>query len=63
MLFVAVIVVTLAYILASLGTYNTLPPNALDFIGVVVALALIVHLTNRFLSRTWIRSSCRSCWC
>ena len=50
LLLVAVVVVTLAYLLASLGTYNVLPPNALDFIGVVTALALIVHLTNRFLA-------------
>jgi len=47
---VVVVVITLAYILASLGAYNVLPSNALEFIGVVSALALIVHLANRFLA-------------
>ncbi len=50
MLLVVVVVITLAYILASLGTYNTLPPNALEFIGVIAALALTVHVANRFLA-------------
>ena len=50
LLLVAVVVITLAYLLAALGTRNALPPNALDFIGVVVALALVVHLANRFLA-------------
>jgi len=49
LLFVAVVVITFAYVLASLGTYNVLPANALDFIGVITGLALIVHLANRFL--------------
>ena len=50
MLLVAIVVITLAYLLAALGTRNALPPNALDFIGVVAALALVVHLANRFLA-------------
>ena len=50
LLLVAVVVVTLAYLLAALGTRNALPANALDFIGVVAGLALVVHLANRFLA-------------
>ena len=50
LLIVVVVVITLAYMLASLGTYNTLPPNALEFIGVIAALALAVHVANRFLA-------------
>ena len=50
MLLVAVVVITLAYLLASLGTRNALPPNALGFIGVIAGLALVVHLANRFLA-------------
>ena len=50
LLLVAIVVITLAYLLAALGTRNALPPNALDFIGVVAALALVVHLANRFLA-------------
>ncbi len=50
LLLVAVVVITLAYLLAALGTRDALPANALDFIGVVAALALVVHLANRFLA-------------
>ena len=50
LLLVAVVVITLAYLLASLGTRDALPPNALNFIGVIAALALVVHLANRFLA-------------
>jgi len=50
LLAVGVVVLTLAYMLASLGTYNVLPPNALGFIGVIVALSLVVHIANRFLA-------------
>jgi hypothetical protein len=50
LLLVAVVVITLAYLLASLGTRDDLPPNALRFIGITVALALVVHLANRFLA-------------
>jgi cell division protein FtsW (lipid II flippase) len=50
LLLVAVVVITLAYLLASLGAYGALPPNALDFIGVIAGLALVVHLANRFLA-------------
>jgi len=50
LLVIAVVVLTLAYLLASLGTYNVLPSNALDFIGVVAALALAVHVANRYLA-------------
>ncbi|MGP8222676.1 MAG: FtsW/RodA/SpoVE family cell cycle protein [Acidimicrobiales bacterium] len=50
LLLVAVVVITLAYLLAALGTRNALPPNALGFIGVIAGLALVVHLANRFLA-------------
>jgi cell division protein FtsW (lipid II flippase) len=50
LLLVAVVVLTFAYLLASLGTYNALPGNALEFIGIAAALALVVHLANRFLA-------------
>jgi cell division protein FtsW (lipid II flippase) len=50
LLLVAVVVLTFAYLLASLGTYNALPANALEFIGVAAALALVVHFANRFLA-------------
>jgi cell division protein FtsW (lipid II flippase) len=47
---VAVVVLTLAYLLASLGTYGDLPANALEFIAVAAGLALTVHLANRYLA-------------
>jgi cell division protein FtsW (lipid II flippase) len=47
---VAVVVLTLAYLLASLGTYGDLPANALEFIAVAAGLALLVHLANRYLA-------------
>jgi len=50
LLLVCLVVITLAYLLASLGTYNALPPNALEFIGAIAVVALIVHLANRFLA-------------
>ncbi|MGA3352101.1 MAG: FtsW/RodA/SpoVE family cell cycle protein [Acidimicrobiales bacterium] len=50
LLIVAVVVLTFAYLLASLGTYGALPSNALEFIGVSVALAFVVHVANRFLA-------------
>ncbi len=50
LLLVAVCVLTFAYLLASLGTYNALPANALEFIGVSAGLALVVHIANRFLA-------------
>ena len=50
LLLVAVVVILLAYVLASLGTYDKLPPNALGFIAVITGLALVVHVANRFLA-------------
>jgi cell division protein FtsW (lipid II flippase) len=50
LLLVGVVVLTFAYLLASLGAYNVLPPNALGFIGVTAGLALVIHLANRFLA-------------
>jgi len=50
LLCVAVVVITLAYLLAALGTTGSLPGNALEFIGAISALALVVHLANRFLA-------------
>jgi cell division protein FtsW (lipid II flippase) len=50
LLLVAIVVLTLAYLLASLGTYGVLPANALEFICVTAGLALIVHLANRYLA-------------
>jgi cell division protein FtsW (lipid II flippase) len=50
LLVVAVVVITFAYLLASLGVYGVLPANALEFIGVVTGLALVVHVANRFLA-------------
>jgi cell division protein FtsW (lipid II flippase) len=50
LLLVTVVVLTLAYLLASLGTYGTLPANALQFIGSAAALALVVHMANRYLA-------------
>ena len=47
---VAVVVLSFAYLLASLGTYGVLPANALEFIGISVALALVVHVANRYLA-------------
>lgn len=50
LLIVAVVVLTFAYLLASLGAYNVLPANALEFIGIASGLALVVHLANRYLA-------------
>ncbi len=50
LLFVAVVVILFAYLLASLGTYDRLPPNVLEFIGVLAAIALFVNVANRFLA-------------
>jgi cell division protein FtsW (lipid II flippase) len=50
LLIVAVVVLTFAYLLASLGTYNVLPANALEFIGVSAGLALAVNVANRYLA-------------
>ena len=50
LLIVAVVVLSFAYLLASLGAYNVLPANALEFIGIAAALALVVHLANRYLA-------------
>lgn len=49
LLLVGFVVVAFAYVLASLGTYNQLPPHALEFLAVSAALALIVHFANRWL--------------
>jgi cell division protein FtsW (lipid II flippase) len=43
-------VLTLAYLLASLGTYGDLPPNAPEFIAVALVLAFVVHFANRRLA-------------
>jgi cell division protein FtsW (lipid II flippase) len=50
LLVVAVVVITFAYLLASLGDYNELPANALEFIAMSAGLALAVHIANRFLA-------------
>jgi cell division protein FtsW (lipid II flippase) len=50
LLFVAVVVILFAYLLASLGTYDRLPPNVWEFLGVLAAIALFVNVANRFLA-------------
>jgi len=47
LLLVALFVVSLAYVLGSLGAYDELPPHALEFIAVSALLGLAVHLANR----------------
>lgn len=44
------VVITFAYILASLGTKAALPTNLGPFVGAMVALSLVVHLANRWLA-------------
>jgi cell division protein FtsW (lipid II flippase) len=50
LLVVVVVVITFAFLLASLGTYGVLPANALEFMGVSAALALVVHFADRILA-------------
>jgi cell division protein FtsW (lipid II flippase) len=47
---VAVVVLTFAYLLASLGAYNVLPSNAIEFIAIAIGLALVIHVANRYLA-------------
>jgi cell division protein FtsW (lipid II flippase) len=44
------LIITLLYALASLGAKNSLPPHAMSFLVVVLALTLGVHLANRWLA-------------
>jgi cell division protein FtsW (lipid II flippase) len=50
LLVVGLVVITFAFVLASLGAYNKLPPQAPEFIGACVVLAAVVHIANRFLA-------------
>jgi cell division protein FtsW (lipid II flippase) len=49
LLFGSVIIVA-CYILASLGTTSHIPPHLWPFLGIVLFLALIAHLANRWLA-------------
>jgi cell division protein FtsW (lipid II flippase) len=50
LLFVAVLVIVFADLLASLGSTGKLPNDASSFIGGLLALALFIHLINRWLA-------------
>jgi cell division protein FtsW (lipid II flippase) len=43
------ICVALLYVLASVGRFNHLPPHLVPFLGVILGLALLAHLANRWL--------------
>lgn len=50
LLVVGFVVVSFAFVLASLGTYNTLPADGWEFLAVSAALALAVNVANRYLA-------------
>jgi cell division protein FtsW (lipid II flippase) len=44
------LIVVAAYVLASIGTTSKIPPDLGPFLGIVIGLALLGHLANRFLA-------------
>ncbi|MHB1508592.1 MAG: FtsW/RodA/SpoVE family cell cycle protein [Acidimicrobiales bacterium] len=49
LLIVGIIVVSFAYVLATLGVYNQLPAKFATFIAILVGVALVMNLVNRWL--------------
>ena len=47
LLVLVILIVAFAYLLMSLGVNGRIPPNADVFLGVLVGLAVLVHLVNR----------------
>lgn len=49
LLLVGLLVVTFAYVLATLGVYNRLPAKLVTFVAILLGVAVLINLVNRWL--------------